>query len=60
MAVEIVETKKYNLKSPYLIEGFPGIGLVGTISANYIIEKLGMERFGYITSDQFSPLTSVH
>ncbi|MDO8339154.1 MAG: proteasome assembly chaperone family protein [Candidatus Burarchaeum sp.] len=60
MSVTIVETEKYDLKSPYLIEGFPGIGLVGTISANYMVEKLGMEPFGYITSEKFSPIASVH
>jgi uncharacterized protein len=60
MAVRIVETGKYDLKSPYLIEGFPGIGLVGTISANYIVEKLGMELFGYVTSEHFSPIASIH
>jgi len=60
MTVSIIETEKYDLKSPYLIEGFPGIGLVGTISANYMVEKLGMEPFGHILSERFSPIASIH
>ena len=43
-----------------LVEGFPGLGLVGTISASYLIEKLKMEPLGYITGDQFPPLAAVH
>ena len=37
MRPEIVLTKKVNLKDYILIEGFPGIGLVGTIAAGYIV-----------------------
>ncbi|MCX8194482.1 MAG: PAC2 family protein [Candidatus Micrarchaeota archaeon] len=48
------------MKRPVLIEGFPGLGLVGTISASYLIEKLKMEPLGYITSDQFPPIAAVH
>ncbi len=58
--VEIVETGKFDLKNPLLIEGFPGIGLVGTISASYLAEKLGMELMGYLVSDKFPPITAVH
>lgn len=60
MSVTIVETAKYDLKSPYIIEGFPGIGLVGTISANYLVEKLGMEPLGHVMCERFSPIASVH
>ncbi len=60
MAVKIVESGKFNLKSPYLVEGFPGIGLVGTIAANFLVEHLNMEFFGYVTSEHFSPISSVH
>ncbi|MBI4399647.1 proteasome assembly chaperone family protein [Candidatus Micrarchaeota archaeon] len=60
MAVKIIETSKFDLKNPILIEGFPGIGLVGTISANYLVEKLKMEPLGYITSEKFPPFSAVH
>jgi uncharacterized protein len=60
MAPEIVLTKKVNLKDNILIEGFPGIGLVGTIAAGYIVEKRGMEPIGYVTSSKFPPMTTIH
>lgn len=60
MAVEIVTTKKIKMKNPVLIEGFPGMGLVGTISASYIVEKLKMEQIGYIKSELFPPMAAVH
>lgn len=60
MHPEIVLTKKVNLKDYILIEGFPGIGLVGTIAAGYIVEKRNMEPIGYIMSDKFPPMTTIH
>lgn len=60
MAVEIIITKKIKLKKPTLIEGFPGLGLVGTISASYIVEKLKLEPIGYIKSDLFPPMAAIH
>ena len=60
MAIEFHFAAKPKLKKPVLVEGFPGLGLVGTISASYLIEKLKMEPLGYITSDQFPPLAAVH
>lgn len=60
MAVRIKETSKFDLKKPILIEGFPGVGLVGTISASYMVEKLKMEPLGYIVSEKFPPLAAVH
>jgi uncharacterized protein len=60
MAIEFHITAKPKLKSPVLVEGFPGLGLVGTISASYLIEKLKMEPLGYITGEQFPPLAAVH
>jgi len=60
MVVKIVETTKYDLKNPVLIEGFPGLGLVGTIAATYLVDKLQMEPFGYIVSDKFPPIAAIH
>ncbi|MEM3690856.1 MAG: PAC2 family protein, partial [Candidatus Micrarchaeia archaeon] len=60
MPVKIVETAEFDLKKPILVEGFPGIGLVGTIAASYIVEKLQMQLFGYITSEKFPPIAAVH
>ncbi|MCX6777603.1 MAG: PAC2 family protein, partial [Candidatus Micrarchaeota archaeon] len=58
--IQIKEVSKFDLDSPTLIEGFPGIGLVGTISASYIAEKLHMEPLAYLVSEKFPPLAAVH
>ena len=34
---------KIKLKNPILIAGFPGPGLVGSISINYLIKQLEMQ-----------------
>ena len=60
MAVEFHLIAKPKMRHPILVEGFPGLGLVGTISASYLIEKLKMEPLGYITSELFPPLAAVH
>ncbi len=43
-------------KNPLVIEGFPGIGLVGNITCQHIIEELGMKYMGSIDSRYFPPL----
>ncbi|MEM4555065.1 MAG: PAC2 family protein [Candidatus Anstonellaceae archaeon] len=60
MAIKFHMLSKPKLKNPVLVEGFPGLGLVGTIAASYLIEKLKMEPLGYITSEQFPPLAAIH
>lgn len=60
MPVRIVETDPYEGKSPIIIEGFPGVGLVGTIAANYLVQKLNMKPMGYMFSKDFPPVAAVH
>ncbi|MEM0372779.1 MAG: proteasome assembly chaperone family protein [archaeon] len=60
MEVKIVLDKKVNLKDHVLVEGFPGIGLVGTIAAGYLVEKRKMTPVGHFYSDAFPPMTSIH
>jgi uncharacterized protein len=60
MIIEIKETKKLDFKKPVLIEGFPGVGMIGTISTFYLVEKLGLELIGEIVSSHFPPVTSIH
>ena len=60
MTTKVTITKKTNLKNCILIEGFPGIGLVGTIAAGYIVEKRKMKPIGHIYSDKFPPMTTIH
>ncbi|RMF88899.1 MAG: proteasome assembly chaperone family protein [Methanobacteriota archaeon] len=43
------------LKDPVLIEGLPGIGQVGKIAAEYLIERLKARRFALLHSYDFPP-----
>lgn len=47
-------------KSPIVIEGFPGFGLVGTIATEFLIEHLKAKSIGRIWSDKLLPLVAVH
>lgn len=58
--IEIKMIKDVNLKGCTFIEGFPGIGLVGPMAISYIIDKLNMTYIGYMESDSFPPLVSIH
>lgn len=60
MDISIELIKNLKLKNPVLIQGFPGAGLVGTISSLYLVEKLKMEFVGYIHSSKFPPLAAIH
>ena len=58
--INIKWNKKMDLKDYSFIEGFPGIGLVGPMVINYMIDKLGMTYAGYLESDKFPPLIAIH
>ncbi|MFA5247512.1 MAG: PAC2 family protein [Candidatus Micrarchaeia archaeon] len=60
MRVEVKEVAKVKLKNPVIIEGFPGVGMLGTISATYLAETLDMKLIGYFTSSKFPPIASIH
>ncbi len=47
-------------KSPVVIEGFPGFGLVGTIATEFLIEHLKAKSIGKIWSDKLLPLVAIH
>ena len=57
--IKIVEYEKID-EVDYILEGFPGIGLVATMVASYLIDKLKMRVIASIESNQFPPLTSIH
>src|ERR671910_840815 len=50
-----VTQKKKRLDSPILIAGFPGPGLVGSISTSYIINRLHMEQIACVESGFIVP-----
>lgn len=51
----IKQYKKPKLNSPMLIGGLPGIGNVGKIAAEYIVDKLKMQKLLEIFSQYFPP-----
>jgi len=51
---KVVQGKK-KLNSPILIAGFPGAGLVGSISTSYIINKLHMNQIACVESEFIVP-----
>ena len=51
---KVVQRKK-KLNSPILIAGFPGAGLVGSISTSYIIDKLHMNQMACVESEFIVP-----
>jgi len=54
--VRFVINKGITFKNPLIIEGFQGIGLVGTLSAQYLTNKLNFECIGYIDSEGIPPI----
>jgi uncharacterized protein (TIGR00162 family) len=49
----IEEHKQVELKNPILIEGFPGLGMVGSIATKYLVKQLKAEKIGTLYSPHF-------
>lgn len=56
--MEIVLNKKP--KSPTIIEGFPGLGLIATISTEFLIKHLNAKPIGHIWAKELMPVAAVH
>lgn len=57
----LVMLKKQKTKGPLtIINGFPGIGLVGNIAANHLIDSLGLPMVGYVESAHIPPIAVIH
>ena len=54
---EIYEASGAKLKNPVIFAGFVGAGLAGTISVDYIINKLDMKEIGFLRSKHLPPST---
>jgi uncharacterized protein (TIGR00162 family) len=51
----ILRSKKPRLKNPVLIEGLPGVGHVGKLVAEHMVEELGAKKIMEIYSPHFPP-----
>lgn len=58
--IKIVENEGIKVDSPVVIEGFPDVGLVGTIAASHIVDQLGLNEIAYIESSVFPPVMVLH
>ena len=58
--VKIVDFEDMDLKDATVIAGFPSIGLVSTIAANYLIDALNLRQIGALNSSHFPALSVVH
>lgn len=54
-----VVARDVEVENPVLVEAFPGVGLVGSIASNYIVENLDMQHFGYFDSRDLPPVALV-
>jgi hypothetical protein len=52
---QLVTEKKVKLKKPVLIEGLPGLGLVGKIAAEHLISELNAKKMASLYSNYFPP-----
>ena len=57
--IEIVELKKTDLRNAVVIDGFPSVGLVSSIVANYLIALLKMEYIAVMDSDLFPTVSLI-
>ncbi len=53
MVTRIYELEKPKLKDPLFIEGLPGIGHVGRIAAQFLVEELKAKKFAELLSSHF-------
>ncbi|MFZ0891392.1 MAG: PAC2 family protein [Thermoplasmata archaeon] len=57
--VRIYEIKRVDVEGAIVIDGFPSVGLVSSIVANYLIDTLGMEQIGIVESPAFPTVSLV-
>lgn len=58
--IRIIDFEEMDLKGATVIAGFPSIGLVSTIAANYLIDALNLKQIGCVQSEHFPALSVVH
>ncbi|MCI4358042.1 MAG: PAC2 family protein [Thermoplasmata archaeon] len=58
-AVRIYEVKRVDVEGAIVIDGFPSVGLVSSIVANYLIDTLEMEQIGIVESPSFPTVSLI-
>jgi len=57
--MKIFEFERLNLRDAVVIDGFPSVGLVSTITANYMINTMELRQIGIVESPSFPALSIV-
>ncbi len=57
--VRIYELKRVDVEGAIVIDGFPSVGLVSSIVANYLVDTLAMEQIGIVESPAFPTVSLV-
>lgn len=57
--IQIYELKRIDLRGATVIDGFPSVGLVSSIVANYLINALGLVQVGIMDSVYFPTVSLV-
>ena len=58
-SVRIYEIKRVDVEGAIVIDGFPSVGLVSSIVANYLVDTLQMEQIGIVESPAFPTVSLV-
>jgi len=57
-SVIMVMRERPDLRAPILIEGLPGVGNVGKLAAEHLVEQMKAVKFADIYSKHFPPQVS--
>src|SRR5512136_101950 len=58
--IEIKKFKDMNLEGGTIIEGSPGVGLVSSIAATYLIDFLKLDQICAFDSEAFPPTSMIY
>jgi uncharacterized protein len=57
--IRIIEIEEMNIRGSYVLDGFPSIGLVGSIVANYLVTQLKLKQIAVVDSDNFPTVSTI-
>ena len=57
--MDVIEIEEMNIRGAYVIDGFPSVGLVGSIVANYLVTSLGLRQIAVVDSDHFPTVSTI-
>ena len=57
--MDVIEIEEMNIRGAYVIDGFPSVGLVGSIVANYLVTALKLRQIAVVDSDHFPTVSTI-